>query len=184
MSTITRTLTIKSLTCGHCGILFGLESAFMAARLDDGQLFYCPNGHRIGWKAANERQRTEKRLEDAEARNLALRDQLAAAIRDAEAARTALLRDRARFAAGVCPCCNRSFENVRRHMQTQHPDYDATRINKHAPEFSCSCGEKFTTYRGLRIHQGRQRVISAKYGEAWDDPQQDDYWAHLTVVPS
>lgn len=26
-------------------------------------------------------------------------------------------------ACGVCPCCNRSFTNVRRHMTSQHPDY-------------------------------------------------------------
>ena len=27
------------------------------------------------------------------------------------------------MANGVCPCCNRSFENLRNHMHTQHPDY-------------------------------------------------------------
>lgn len=28
-----------------------------------------------------------------------------------------------RIAAGVCPCCNRSFQNVARHMAGQHPDF-------------------------------------------------------------
>ena len=28
-----------------------------------------------------------------------------------------------RAKAGVCPCCNRSFENLRRHMATKHPQF-------------------------------------------------------------
>ena len=28
-----------------------------------------------------------------------------------------------RAKAGVCPCCNRSFENLRRHMAGQHPTF-------------------------------------------------------------
>lgn len=28
-----------------------------------------------------------------------------------------------RIAAGVCPCCNRSFANLREHMAGQHPDF-------------------------------------------------------------
>jgi hypothetical protein len=29
-----------------------------------------------------------------------------------------------RVASGVCPCCNRSFVNLRRHMKTQHPEFE------------------------------------------------------------
>jgi hypothetical protein len=25
----------------------------------------------------------------------------------------------------VCPCCNRSFQNLRRHMATKHPEFNA-----------------------------------------------------------
>lgn len=28
-----------------------------------------------------------------------------------------------RIAAGVCPCCRRSFTDLARHMSSQHPDY-------------------------------------------------------------
>lgn len=24
---------------------------------------------------------------------------------------------------GVCPCCNRSFQNLKRHMNTKHPNW-------------------------------------------------------------
>jgi hypothetical protein len=31
--------------------------------------------------------------------------------------------DAYRIGNGVCPCCNRSFTNLRRHMTTKHPEY-------------------------------------------------------------
>jgi hypothetical protein len=27
-------------------------------------------------------------------------------------------------ANGVCPCCNRTFQNLARHMAGKHPDYE------------------------------------------------------------
>lgn len=32
-------------------------------------------------------------------------------------------RTRNRIANGVCPCCDRSFTNLQRHMASKHPDY-------------------------------------------------------------
>lgn len=32
-------------------------------------------------------------------------------------------RIRERVKNGVCPCCNRTFENLARHMKTKHPDF-------------------------------------------------------------
>jgi uncharacterized small protein (DUF1192 family) len=32
-------------------------------------------------------------------------------------------RTKKRVAAGVCPCCNRTFENLARHMAGEHPGY-------------------------------------------------------------
>ncbi len=34
-----------------------------------------------------------------------------------------LTRTKKRIANGVCPCCQRSFENLHKHMKTQHPDF-------------------------------------------------------------
>lgn len=28
-----------------------------------------------------------------------------------------------RVSKGVCPCCNRYFKNLHRHMENKHPDY-------------------------------------------------------------
>ncbi len=43
--------------------------------------------------------------------------------RKAAAARGQLTKTKKRIAKGICPCCNRSFVNLERHMTGQHPDY-------------------------------------------------------------
>lgn len=40
-------------------------------------------------------------------------------------ATTVCTRTRNRIAAGVCPCCNRTFQNLADHMRTLHADYVA-----------------------------------------------------------
>lgn len=170
-------LDFETETCIQCGVVFAMTSEFKASRLakpgPNGKKFYCPNGHEMHYRGG---QSDSEKLKAAEARETALRDQLEAAVRDAEATKAALLRDRQRFANGVCPCCNRSFENVRRHMSSQHPDYDVTRVAEVAPAFKCSCGRPFRTIGGLHQHQTKQR------GAGWYKPTASRWSAHLTVV--
>lgn len=164
--------------CITCGTLFAMSEDLWDRRYRDRKSFYCPNGHSMVFSGKTD----ADKLKDAEARETALRDQLGAAVREAESVRSALLRDRQRFANGVCPCCNRSFENVRRHMASQHPDYDATKVAAvREVAFECSCGKSFRTLHGLHIHQSRVRP------DDWAQrSRKTDYWskrsAHLTVV--
>lgn len=162
--------------CCHkgCGVTFAMTVDFQRACLaDHDRWFYCPNGHTQHYAGKTERQ---KRI-DAEARETALKDQLTAAVRDAEATRAALVRDRHRFANGVCPCCDRYFANVHRHVSSQHPDYDVTKVRQtRETKFRCSCGRSFDTPRGLAVHQGHQRSAG------WDKPGVSKWIAHLTDV--
>lgn len=84
---------------------------------------YCPLGHchiRAGkGEAARERQRREQ----AEARAKAIQDQLDAETRSHSATKGQLTKAKKRVGKGTCPCCNRHFTNVERHMATKHPDY-------------------------------------------------------------
>jgi len=156
-----------------CGIAFGLHKEhYDQLQAEKGRTFYCPNGHGQHYTGKSDTQK----LKDAEARELALKDQLSASIREGELTRKALLRDRQRFMNGVCVCCNRSFENVRRHMASQHPDFDVAKVASDRPEFQCSCGRSFTTLRGLGTHQGHLRSSD------WDKPGQAAWRAHLTRV--
>lgn len=157
-------------TCYSCGVLFAMTAAYQQGRRNDRAAFYCPNGHAQVYTGPSE---SVKRRE-AEVREQAARDQAEAAIRDAEAARVELARIRGRIANGVCPSCNRSFENVRRHIADQHPTF-AHPVTADGPEFLCSCGDRFTTFRGLRIHQGRSRDEAE-----WARPGTSRFLAHLT----
>lgn len=152
----TRSTDLVAVSCGVCSVWFGIPRPMYDARQSDGGGFYCPNGDRVGWSETD-----ADRLRRAEAKSRHLADQLQASEAEAERTRRVLAKERHRFASGVCPCCNRSFSNVRRHMESQHPDYDITRV-EHDPnlgpvgkDFHCSCGFKSFSYRGLRTHQSK-----------------------------
>lgn len=85
---------------------------------------YCPLGHTHAPAGKGEAEKLRERLADERARSgrLAARADQAEARRRAQKAATT--KARKRHAAGVCPCCNRSFKQLRRHMASQHPDYD------------------------------------------------------------
>jgi hypothetical protein len=85
---------------------------------------YCPLGHKWVFSGEGEAARVKRQLEWAqqrEGRLAAERDQAKASARAQKGAAT---RARRRAAAAVCPCCKRSFVQLRRHMETKHPDYD------------------------------------------------------------
>lgn len=93
--------------------------------------FYCPNGHSLSYPGRNEEQLLRRRLDAAKDHNATLTarlDQTEASRRANKAAATRARNERdrilQRIKGGVCPCCNRSFKNVRRHMASQHPDYE------------------------------------------------------------
>lgn len=159
--------------CYKCDVLFAMTAAYKEERRKDHDLeFYCPNGHGQVYSGKTD---TEK-LRDAEIREQAVRDQLAAAIEDAEKVRQQTLRERQRIANGVCPCCNRSFENVRRHISSQHPEFPT--VDKKTVRFECGCGLSFESFRGLRTHQGHAR------SDDWNRPNVPWWRSHLTEAAS
>lgn len=84
---------------------------------------YCPLGHMYvpSGESEVERLRRVVRLESEErARLAAERDQAEASARAYKGAAT---RARKRATAATCPCCKRSFVQLRRHLATKHPEY-------------------------------------------------------------
>lgn len=125
------------MTCCNCGVRFGMPESLNAwLRADARRWFYCPNGHRQHY--ANEdndidaMRRERNRLKQDAARRddveRALRDQRDAAQRSASAYKAAATRIKNRVKSGVCPCCNRTFQNLARHMASQHPGQDLDNI--------------------------------------------------------
>jgi hypothetical protein len=118
--TLSYTSNLTVVTC-WCGITHAVPEELRDYQLrqhDDGHAFsiYCPLGHQYHPSGTSEVEKERKRRERAELRSQQLADQLAAAEREQK-------RLAKRAAAGVCPCCQRSFVQLTRHMKTQHPDY-------------------------------------------------------------
>ncbi len=107
-------------TC-WCGMPFALPRSLDEAARNQGHTIYCPLGHTLRWKETEEvRLRRERdRLKQDAAR---LNDELAAERTRAVTAEKKLTQAKKRAAAGVCPCCTRTFLNVQRHMKSKHPN--------------------------------------------------------------
>lgn len=115
-------------TC-WCGIRLAIpENLYDFAQVSDpGKVaIHCPLGHEFVYnnnRLGKERERAER----AERRATAERELREHTEHKLRAQKGATTKARKRHAAGVCPCCRRTFQNVRRHMSTQHPDYDPAR---------------------------------------------------------
>jgi len=105
----------KQFNCAECGIVFFVPSYFYQERVSIGSTWYCPNGHNRVFREPDvkklERQLSEERLAREVAQN------------QAASARRALTRIKGRIARGVCPACNRTFQNLKRHMDTKHEGF-------------------------------------------------------------
>jgi hypothetical protein len=111
--------------CCQCGMPFAMTKDFHERRREDHKLFYCPRGHsqHFTGKTAEQKERDHLKwlLERAErARDANERDR-----RCAKAKATRAINEKKRIeermANGACPCCNRHFKNLSRHMKTKHP---------------------------------------------------------------
>lgn len=120
------------LCCGACGIEFYVPTFWYKARKEKGESekkFYCPNGHcRVFSESDLDVTRRER---DRLAQRLAQRDdELKAKERQLVAQKAIATKLKKRASAGVCPCCNRTFTNMARHMETQHPEFTEFKTGK------------------------------------------------------
>jgi hypothetical protein len=119
--TITYTEQLTALHC-HCGIAFAIPDALHTQAYNNGKTFYCPLGHPIVY-SETEAQRVTRKLVAEERRTASLLAQLDQVKASHSATKGQLTKARNRAARGVCQCCKRSFVDVARHMETQHPDF-------------------------------------------------------------
>lgn len=129
--TLTFVGELTVVTC-WCGMRHAVPSElrnFQRREFDEGRevpSIYCPLGHQyqpVGEGMAAKLERRLKREQDERARVTAEREQAEASARSYKGAAT---KARKRSAAALCPCCNRSFVQLRRHMASKHPEFDAT----------------------------------------------------------
>lgn len=124
---------IVAIWCSGCGLPYGLPDGYLEQRQRDGKSWTCPNGCVRLYRKTTEQLALEKaKVELEAARSLAQREaqrrtraegQARLAEYQRRAAKGQLTKTKKRIAAGVCPCCQRTFQNLANHMAGQHPEY-------------------------------------------------------------
>lgn len=113
--TYTETITMVTETCCNCGVAFGIPRDLQQQfKNDESKWFYCPNGHKQHY-SESEATRLERLLEKER------RDHETRLQREIDS-RKVIEHQVKRMHKGVCPCCNRSFPNLARHLKTKHPE--------------------------------------------------------------
>lgn len=130
--------TLHVVDCPSCHVTYAIPQTFYeaarehnsAANPNNYWAVCCPFGHSWHYTGLNQEQRLKQNLKwerEHAARMAAQRDQARADAHAQKSAKTRFKnqrdRERKRAAAGVCPCCNRTFKQLARHMENQHPHF-------------------------------------------------------------
>ena len=120
------TTEFVDVVCCVCGVHFGIEDEHDDNLRRTKRSFFCTNGHEQHYRGKSHEEEI-KALNARLARQLSELDQVSADrdfhARSAASYKGKLNRTKTRLKNGVCPCCNRHFKDLERHMKGQHPDY-------------------------------------------------------------
>ena len=116
METMEYTGTLVIVSC-WCGLKHAIPNDLNRA-LDRRTIDHvcCPLGHQYISSDPNEVMELKAQVSNLrESRDLAWRSQAAT--------KGHMTRLKKRVVAGVCPCCNKTFQDLAKHMKGQHPEY-------------------------------------------------------------
>lgn len=119
---VTETINFVMEECCDCGLPFFMPKYHKEMLLKSHASFYCPNGHGQHYTGKSEAQKRIEELEKQIAAEKQAYDNVANAMLDEKNKAKKLQRQLNRVHKGVCPCCNRTFENLQKHMATKHPE--------------------------------------------------------------
>lgn len=125
----TSTTTFTVVTCYKCHVQFGMNADHQRRRLNDGEAFWCPNGHRQSYceskvqKLEKKLARTESELDGSRVMCAHERDRKEKAQRSANAHKGHATKLKNRIITGKCPCCNQHFKNLEEHIESKHPSW-------------------------------------------------------------
>lgn len=118
---VTETFNFVLEECCNCGIPFFLTASFYKeCQNNPDRWFFCPNGHTQHYTKSKSQikiDELEKSLEFAKKD----RQDVENALMETISEKNKLSRQLKRVHRGVCPCCNRTFENLQKHMASKHP---------------------------------------------------------------
>lgn len=112
---------LTTTSCPSCGCMFGMERDSFEECKKTGNWFFCPNGHSMSF--GSRIAELEKKLSEKERLLTISRCETTAERNKREVAEKTLATHQKRTKNGVCPCCHRSFQDLRRHIATKHPKF-------------------------------------------------------------
>lgn len=119
-------VTMTTIVCYKCAIPFAVPSQYKEHLQESQESFYCPNGHTQAYIKSTSQKLREKieRMELEAAQQKQELEERANVWMDhwqkSVKAKKSIERKLKRVEKGVCPCCNRTFQNLAQHMKTQH----------------------------------------------------------------
>lgn len=116
--------------CITCGVVFTIPASKYEFCRENGGYFHCPNGHNQGWSESRSKreQRNKEQEQIRRERDLAiqqqaqLNDEIADLNKALKSEKAKSKKAITRIKGGVCPCCNRHFASLERHMKTKHKE--------------------------------------------------------------
>lgn len=114
------------ITCAECGIHFAVPAHYQNCRAEDHKTFWCPNGHQQSYRRETEADKYKRLYNDEAAKMVPLREKYEAEKRAHTRIKKKLKSVETRAAAGVCPCCNRTFKQLAEHMKSNHQGFMLT----------------------------------------------------------
>ena len=128
-SAVVLSIRFHTVICYKCSVTFAVDEHIRKRWIERGDTFWCPNGHDQHYsesdisKLKSELAREKSRREFYERNAASERTAREMTQRQLIAQKAAKTRLRNRIRNGVCPCCTRSFMNLKAHIKTQHPDF-------------------------------------------------------------
>lgn len=121
---------LTHINCGECGGVYAINERYREKKQEKGGFWNCPYC-KCGWgypEGGSENAKLRKQLADEQARKMRALEEANRLRAEAEKATKQHARLKKRVANGVCPCCTRSFVNLKGHMATKHPEFTATKV--------------------------------------------------------
>lgn len=117
--------------CGSCSVWHAFPKIIYEKCLEEGGFWSCPLGHQRGYQEGrNEREAVRRERDILKQQTARLEDELKSAKVEIEKAHKETLAVKRRATSGICPCCNRTFANVQRHMKTKHPNVTPLKVKE------------------------------------------------------
>jgi len=116
----------KLVECPSCGITYAIPEILKREHQRDHRTLYCPRGHRWYYPRESDLESLERQLKDARSSKKFYEHrtmELSYSNRSIRGHLTRKKKELHRISNGICPCCNRHFVNLERHMATKHPNY-------------------------------------------------------------